>query len=154
MKISCAYKLELKINNKQRTLLSKHAGTARFTWNWGLAQRIELYSTSKQSTDAMKQHKVLNALKKSDFPWMYEVSKCAAQEALRDLDRAYKNFFRKNKKSNKSNKSNKFGFPKFKKKGRNESFRLTGTIKLYKNHIQLQRNPGIKSINPNFISNN
>jgi hypothetical protein len=32
----------------------------------------------------MELHKELNALKQTDLPWMYEVSKCAMQEALRD----------------------------------------------------------------------
>ncbi|MHA2253678.1 MAG: RNA-guided endonuclease InsQ/TnpB family protein, partial [Candidatus Kariarchaeaceae archaeon] len=132
MEISRGYKVELKPNNKQRTLLKKHAGTSRFTWNWGLAQRQELYKNNKQSTDAMKQHKELNQLKQSQFPWMYAVSKCAPQEALRDLDRAFENFFRK-----------RAGYPKFKKKGRNESFRLTGSIRLHrvKKHswVQLPR---------------
>jgi putative transposase len=137
VEISRAYKVELKPNNKQRTLLKKHAGTSRFTWNWGLAQRQELFKNNKQSTDAMKQHKELNRLKQSQFPWMYEVSKCAPQEALRDLDRAFGNFF-----------SKRAGFPKFKKKGRNESFRLTGSIRLHrvKNHswVQLPRLKRIK----------
>ncbi|MHA2249863.1 MAG: RNA-guided endonuclease InsQ/TnpB family protein [Candidatus Kariarchaeaceae archaeon] len=132
MEITRAYKVELKPNNKQITLLKKHAGTSRFTWNWGLAQRQELYNKKKQSTDAMKQHKELNRLKQTKFPWMYEVSKCAPQEALRDLDQAFQNFFDK-----------RAGFPNFKKKGRNESFRLTGTIRLHraKKHswVQLPR---------------
>jgi len=34
----------------------------------------------------------LNKLKQTDYPWMYEVSKCAPQEALRDLEKAFKNF--------------------------------------------------------------
>jgi putative transposase len=112
--------VELKPNNKQKTLLKKHAGTSRFTWNWGLAQRGELFKSYQQSTDAMKQHKELNKLKRTQFPWMYDVSKCAPQEALRDLDRAFENFFRK-----------RAGYPKFKKKGRNESFRLTGIIRFH-----------------------
>jgi putative transposase len=116
---SFAYKVELKPNNAQRTLLKKHAGVARFAWNWGLENRIKLYEASKQTTDAMKQHKELNALKPDQFPWMYEVSKCAPQEALRDLDRCFRNFFEK-----------RAGFPKFKKKGKKENFRLTGSIKL------------------------
>jgi putative transposase len=132
VEISRAYKVELKPNNKQRTLLKKHAGTSRFSWNWGLAQRQELYKKYEQTTDAMKQHKELNKLKPAHFPWMYEVSKCAPQEALRDLDRAFANFF-----------ARRAGYPKFKKKGRNESFRLTGIIRLHRvnNHgwVQLPR---------------
>ncbi|MBU3934170.1 MAG: helix-turn-helix domain-containing protein, partial [Candidatus Omnitrophica bacterium] len=37
MLVQQAYRYELKPNNKQRTLLAKHAGTARFAYNWGLA---------------------------------------------------------------------------------------------------------------------
>ena len=35
----------------------------------------------------------LNSLKADQYPWMYEVSKCVPQEALRDLEKAFKNFF-------------------------------------------------------------
>jgi putative transposase len=59
----------------------------------GLALRIELYEKEKKSTNAIEQHKILNSLKSTQFPWMYEVSKCAPQEALRDLDKAFKGFF-------------------------------------------------------------
>jgi putative transposase len=90
--------------------LDKHAGAARFGYNWGLALRIELCEKEKKSTNAIEQHKILNRLKSTQFPWMYEVSKCAPQEALRDLDKAFKGFFRGLK------QSQKIGFPKFKKK--------------------------------------
>jgi len=53
-------------------------------------RRISLYEESKQRTDAMAQHRELNALKKTEFPWMYGVSKCAPQEALRNLDNAFR----------------------------------------------------------------
>lgn len=61
------------------------------------------------------------------------MSKCAPQEALRDLDRAFQNFFRGIK------QGQKIGFPSFKKKGVKDSFRLTGTIKISGKEIQLPR---------------
>src|SRR5437016_2897192 len=94
MKINRAYRYELHPNVKQRILLAKHAGCARFAYNWGLDQRIKQYEKDKTSTNAIAQHRVLNSLKQTEFPWMYEVSKCSPQEALRDLDKAFKNFFR------------------------------------------------------------
>ena len=127
----CVY--ELNPNICQRIFLAKHAGAARFAYNWGLAQRKALYEQDKKSTNAIEQHRILNSLKAKDFPWMYEVSKCAPQEALRDLDRAFKNFFRSIVEGGTS------GFPSFKKKGDRDSFRLTGTIKLKEKHIQLPR---------------
>jgi putative transposase len=131
MKVNRAYRYELKPNQKQCILLAKHAGTARFAYNWGLAQRIELYEKEKKSTNAIEQHKLLNSLKTTQFPWIYEVSKCSPQEALRDLDKAFKNFFRGLK------QKQNVGFPKFKTKGMHDSFRLTGTIKIHNNMVQL-----------------
>lgn len=133
MKRNKAYRYEMKPNVSTRILLAKHAGTARFAFNWGLAKRIALYEQEKKSTNAIEQHRLLNSLKATEFPWMYEVSKCAPQEALRDLDRAFKNFFR----GLKQGKS--IGFPAFKKKGDRSSFRLTGTIKIQGSKVQLPR---------------
>jgi len=82
MLVQQSYRYELKPNNKKRSLLSKHAGCARFTYNWGLARRIDEYKRTGKSSNAIEQHRHLNALKKTEFPWMYEVSKCAPQEAL------------------------------------------------------------------------
>lgn len=133
MLIQQAYRYELKPNNKQKTLFAKYAGTARFAYNWGLARRIEEYKTEGKSSNAIKQHRQLNALKKTDFPWMYEASKCAPQESLRDLDRAFNNFFRGLK------TGQKVGFPKFKKKGIHDSFRLTGSLRSLKRSVVLPR---------------
>ncbi len=136
---------ELKVNNKERTQLGQCAGTARFAWNWGLANRNERYlnnQVNERYTDAMKQHKQLNALKRTRFPWMYNYSKCVPQEALRDLDRAFQTFFQ-NYKARKAGITKRYvGFPKFKKKGKcRDSFRLTGTIRVFpvKKQIQLPR---------------
>jgi len=51
------YKYELQLNNKEKTLLQQCAGLKRFTWNWGLAQRLERFKTRKDNdryTDAVK----------------------------------------------------------------------------------------------------
>lgn len=135
MIINRAYKVELAPNNKQRTLFEKSAGVARFAYNWGLKERIDLYEKEKKSVTAIDQHKSLCARKKTELPWMYEVSKCAPQLALVDLEKAFKNFFRGFK------SDHRVGFPKFKSKHKNtpafhldtNSFYVTiSTIKLAK----------------------
>ncbi len=129
MKIMRAYKTELDPNNVQRTVLLRHAGTARFAYNWGLALRKEEYERMGTSSNAIELHRQLNALKKTKFAWMYEVSKCAPQEALRDLDRAYKNFF-----------EGRAEYPKFKRRRLGAgSFRLTGSIRVFCHSVQLPR---------------
>ena len=133
--ILLGFKTELHTNNKQRTLLSKHAGAARFTYNWGLHQKKIAHENKQKTPKSMDLHKKLAILKQTDFPWMYEVSKCAPQEALRNLDKAYDNFFRRVK-----NKSKNKGFPKFKSKRNGMgSFRLYGIIKVQEKYIQLPR---------------
>ena len=116
MKLVRGFKTELAPNNVQRSLLARTAGCARFAYNWGLARRIEEYKATGKSGSAIDQHKQLNCLKESEFPWMYEVSKCAPQEALRDLDAAYKGFFRRVKAGEKP------GFPRFRSVSRYDSF--------------------------------
>jgi putative transposase len=137
MKVHQAYRYELAPNIAQRIMLAKHAGASRFAYNWGLARRIERFETregKEKFTSAMEQHKDLNVLKTTEYPWMYEVSKCAPQEALRDLERAFRNFWNGRKAGRGT------GFPKFKKKGTNDSFRLTGSINVKdRRHIQLPR---------------
>ena len=140
MKVVRGYKTELNLNNEQRTACLKHAGCARFAYNWGLARSQEVYRTTGKRPTAIDLHKQLNALKPSEFPWMYEVSKCAMQEALRDLDTAYKHFFRKLKLKKEGKLRGKAGYPKFKKKSKAiGSFRLTGSIKVFSDAIQLPR---------------
>lgn len=135
MKLLRAYKTELDPNSRQCTLLAKAAGCARFAYNWGLARRIEEYKATGKSSSAIDQHKQLNKLKKTDFPWMYEVSKCAPQEALRDLDAAYQNFFRRVKNGEKP------GFPRFKAKHRSApKFKIaTGTFAVKHGSIAIPR---------------
>ena len=70
---------------------------------------------------------------------MYEVSKCAPQESLRDLDKAFTNFFRRAQEK-KAGKKDSVGFPRFKsKKNGLGSFRLTGAIHVFDKLIQLPR---------------
>lgn len=134
------YKTELDLSNEQRTACLKHAGCARFSYNWGLARAQEVYRTTGKRPTAIDLHKQLNALKPTDFPWMYEVSKCAMQEALRDLDNAYRHFFRKLKLRKEGKFRGKVGYPRFKKKSKAiGSFRLTGSIKVEARAIQLPR---------------
>lgn len=89
---------------------------------------------------AKELHKELNKLKKvpveaGGFPWMYESSKCAPQEALRDLDAAFESFFRRLKKGDP-----KPGYPKYKRFERGTGgFCVTGIIRVQDGKIQIPR---------------
>jgi putative transposase len=92
--IQRAYKTELDLNNEQLTACKRHAGAARWAYNWGLARKQEAYRATGTSPAAIELHRDLNALKQTTVPWLYEVSKRAPQEALRNLDNAFAHFFR------------------------------------------------------------
>src|SRR5205823_4414980 len=95
MIVKRGYRAELDLNNEQITCAKKHCGAARWAYNYGLRRKQEAYKAGLPTPYAADLHREINALKKTDIPWMYEVSKCAPQEALRDLDNGFKHFFRK-----------------------------------------------------------
>ena len=125
------FKTQLKLNNKQRTILARHAGCARHAWNWGLALTKQILDHNQTAAKqekikfptAIDLHKWLVALVKPQNPWYYQNSKCAPQYALRALREGWNKCFSKQR-----------GVPKFKKKGKKDSFTLDGTIKVVGNH--------------------
>jgi transposase len=138
--IQRAYKTELDLNDQQPTACRKHAGAARWAYNWGLARKQESYRATGKSPSAIDLHRALNALKQRDAPWMYEVSKCAPQEALRNLDTAFAHFYRRVQLKKQGKLRGKLGYPKHKTRKRGlGGFRLTGTIKVFAKAIQLPR---------------
>ena len=104
MKINRAYRYELKPNVDQKILLAKHAGAARFAYNWGLALRIELYEKEKKSTNAIQQHRMLNSLKDTQFPLKIMAPK-PLKRKMAWLKRLSKQQSRKVKGSKNSNKA-------------------------------------------------
>lgn len=124
------FKTEIRLNNKQRTAFLKHCGVARHAWNWGLALTKQILVHNKANpTDKIKfpsafdLHKWLVALVKPECPWYYECSKSAPQQALTALRIAWDRCFKK-----------VAGVPKFKKKGKRDSFTLEGTVKILGNN--------------------
>lgn len=140
MKVQRGYKTELDLNHRQRTACLRHAGAAHFAYNWGLERKMEAYQAGQPVPTAIDLHRELNRRKKSDWPWLYEVSKCAPQEALRDLERAFAHFFRRVKLQKQGKLNGPVGFPRFKSRKRGlGSFRLTGSIRVYADSVQLPR---------------
>jgi putative transposase len=130
----------LDLTNEQVTLARKHCGAARWAYNYGLRRKQEAYKAGEKTPYAPDLHREINALKKTEIPWAYEVSKCAFQEALRDLDDAFKHFFRRVVLKKLGKWKGKVGYPKFKsKKKAIGGARFTGTIRVYPDAIHLPR---------------
>lgn len=114
-----AHKIALDPTNVQATGLARAAGVARFSYNWALARWQEQYQARLEDPElpAPSQYalrKELNAIKREQFPWMLESTKCAPQEAIIALGVAFQNFF-----------AGRAKHPSFKKRGQHDSFRLS-----------------------------
>ena len=140
MNITRGYKTELDPTVKQHILLCQCAGTARFAYNYGLARKQEVYKATGKTISAIDLQKELTARKHSDLPWLKGVSKWIVQNALRDLDQAYDNFFRRVREKKTGKKHKNLGFPKFKSKSQGRgSFRLDKPIRVFEDRIQLPK---------------
>ena len=116
------YKLRVRSKAKEQKLLM-FAGAYRLLYNLALIQREFLWGQRRERTSYAKQCAELPELKK-EFPWLAEVHSQVLQQALRDLDRAYRNFL-----------SGRASRPKLKKKSRHLSFRYVQGVKIDGNRI-------------------
>jgi putative transposase len=139
MWVNQAFRFELSPNAAQRRALAQHIGAARFAYNWGLEMALKAREEGRKLPSAAELHKAWNVWKRENAPWWTEVSKCAPQEAFRDLEKALKNW-----------KAKRARFPRFKRKKSldDTKARLTGTIKVFSRHIQLPRIGRVRSKEP------
>lgn len=102
-------------------------------FNHFLAERMEQYKQTGKAPTRFQQDKSLTVLKR-EIEWLREPDKCALQSALRDLDTAYQNFFRRVKQGQKP------GYPKFKsKRDRHKSYKTNSNIKVLDKAVQLPK---------------
>lgn len=122
--VTKGYKYRIYPTEEQKIQIEKTFGCKRFIYNHFLGMKINLYKTEGKFLSYTKCSSILTELKR-ELEWLKEVDKFALQNSLKDLDSAYKNFFRENKKGNKNQ-----GFPKFKtKRDNNKSYRTNFTNK-------------------------
>lgn len=149
MKTIRGHIIRLDPNNKQTTYFKKACGVARLAYNWALAEWQNQYQQDKNYRDEclakgvqidktklnnpsqFKLRKQLNAIKRQQFPFMMEVTKCSPQLAIMQLGDAFKRFFK-----------GESSYPQFRKKGVNDRFSLSNDqfklkLKKDKPHIQI-----------------
>ena len=108
-----AYKFRLYPNAEQQALIQRTFGCCRFIYNYYLANKINVYTTTGKPISRFEQDRNMTILK-SELLWLKEVDSTSLQSSLKDLDSAYSNFFRRVKSKSKP------GFPKFKSKRRSK----------------------------------
>lgn len=112
--INLAYKFKLMPTSSQEEVFFSWAGTCRFLYNLGLEHRILSWSQYRKSYNYYDQANELKNLKTCEgFGWIKDAPAQILQQSLKDLDKAFKSFWKSG-----------FGFPRYKKKGFGDSFRF------------------------------
>ena len=106
-----AYKFRFYPTKTQITKLNSTFGCVRYVYNHFLDLKQKLYKAEKKSMSYSECSKELTVLKK-DKEWLKDVDKFSLQNSLKDLDKAYKNFFSGR------------GYPKFKSKKDNRKSKI------------------------------
>jgi putative transposase len=113
MKRLQAYKFELRPTGEQQRQMRRFAGSCRFVFNKALALQKERYEQGEKKLGYAGLCKLLTWWRNStETAWLSDAPVHPLQQTLKDLERAYSNFFAK-----------RTDFPRFKKKGRSDSFR-------------------------------
>src|SRR6202162_1330429 len=88
-----AHVIRLNPTPEQETYFRKACGVARHAYNWALARWKEARAEGKRvkMNDLKAQY---NQIKGEQFPWCYEVTKCAPEQAFSDLGQAFANYWR------------------------------------------------------------
>jgi putative transposase len=108
-----AFKFELRPNGTQRRQMRRFAGSCRFVYNKGLAVQKARFEAGETKLTYAGLCKLLTQWRsETETGWLKDAPTHPLQQALKDLERAYTHFFAK-----------RAAFPRFKKKGRHDSFR-------------------------------
>ena len=112
------YKFRLYATDEQEILFGQYAGVCRLVYNLGLEQRRDWWRLFKTNTgfsiNYASQCRDLTLLR-AEFDWIAAVSIICQQQALRDLDKAFANFF-----------AGRADYPTPRKRDINDAFRFNG----------------------------
>lgn len=126
-KVMKGYKFRLYPNKEQQTFFQKCFGCCRFLWNNMLADKIAHYEEFQESID------IQPPAYKSEYSFLKEVDSLALTSEYRDLNTAFKNFFR----------DTKVGYPKFKKKHDNHksytTYNQKGSVAIVDKYVKLPK---------------
>lgn len=133
IKINRAHKIRLCPNNIQANYFERSCGVARVTYNWGIKEWKRQYDNGEKPS-AYGLNKQFNGIKRNEFPFVIEVTKCVPQQAFVNLETAFTNFFRDIKKGKKNS------YPRFKKRGKHDSFGIANDkFRIDENKIRIPK---------------
>ena len=90
-----AIKIRLFPTKEQEILMFKSIGCSRFVYNWALNKCNERYEKGEKYSIKEIRKEFTQFKKKEDYKWLNEVSNTTMVEAIRNLDKAFQNFFKR-----------------------------------------------------------
>ena len=117
--VKAKYRIRIKPNKRQLQQIMQFAGCSRFVYNHLLSIQNELYKSSSKLMNTKEMEAEIKTLKE-EFDWLNDSSAVALQQSRIDLQRAFTNFF----KGCKGKYKQKYGYPKFKSRHSQISFRV------------------------------
>ena len=129
------FKYRIYPNASQRDQIARTLGCCRFVYNRALDVKKSAYAKTGKTVSWAELSRMLPAWKRdSETSWLAQADSMALQQSVRDLDRAYKNFFRRVREGGKP------GFPKFKSRRHSRQSNPTKGGKVVdRNHIALPK---------------
>jgi len=101
-----AHKIRLNPTSSQEAYCYRASGVARFAWNWAL-EEYQRHKAAGQEVDWNEIKKGFRERIKTEFPFVHEVTKCAAEVAIADLRQAINTYY----KTKEANPKSKAQFP-------------------------------------------
>ena len=117
MQLCKAFRFEILPNGEQIRKMKQFCGCSRFVFNRALAYQNEQYEADKSFKFSYAKITSLLPHWKKELPWLKDCHSQVLQQSLKDLERAFKNFFAK-----------RSALPKFKKKRRERAFPFSARL--------------------------
>jgi putative transposase len=132
-----AFKFRLELTQEQTERFEQFAGTARFAYNYALDRKKTTFKETGKSISSNEIAKEFTQMKRTPhYQWLNDMPAYIPQQAVRNLDIAFTNFFDK-----------RSGFPKFKKKHSSiQSFRIPENIKVKDGEVLVPKLGYVKMI--------
>ena len=89
-----SFKIRLLPTEQQEILMFKSIGCSRFAYNWALNRCNELYKQGVKYNMSNIRKEFTQLKKQEEFKWLNEVSNKVMEESMRNLDKAFKSFFK------------------------------------------------------------
>ncbi len=125
-----AHRFRLEPTRAQTKTLERAVGARRYVYNWGLARWREYYAAEHTSPPrGLLSSEITRLKREGELAWLSDLPSQLPQQALLDLERAFKAFF-----------ECRAGYPRFrKKKGTKGSFRIPQRVRVERNRVYLPR---------------